>query len=176
MSSETEAAIPLHSAPTDLRALFASTTEALSEQARELDVDFRIEAAPELPQIAVIDPEKIAWAVATLVGNAFRYVRRGTRRLPGGSIGIALGFDAKTNEITIAVEDDGPGIPADKVPWLFKRQSGTVHAAGLGLRLIHDIVVAHGGSATVESCCEGIEHGTKITLRLPWVKPAQSSG
>lgn len=175
MTRETEAAIPLHCAPTDLRALFASTTEALSEQARELDVDFRIESAPDLPQTAVIDPEKIAWAVATLVGNAFRYVRRGTRRLPGGSIGVVLSFDASKREIVIAVEDDGPGIPADKVPWLFQRQAGTVHAAGLGLRLIHDIVVAHGGSASVESRDGGIEHGTKITLRIPWVSSGQSS-
>lgn len=170
MSHDTDAAIPLHRAPTDLRALFASTTEALSEQARELDVDFRIEAAPDLPEVAVIDPEKIAWAVATLVGNAFRYVRRGTRRLPGGSIRIALALDAQANEIVITVEDDGPGIPADKVPWLFKRQAGTVHAAGLGLRLIHDIVVAHGGTAAVESRVGGHQHGTKVTLRFPWVR------
>ncbi len=166
--------IPLHLAPTDLRALFQSSTEALAEQARELDVDFRIEAAADVPERAVIDPEKLAWAVATLVGNAFRYVRRGTRRLPGGSIGISLAFDSAAKDVLIAVEDDGPGIPADKVPWLFERQEGAVHAAGLGLRLIHDIVVAHGGKVAVESCTEGVEHGTKITLRLPW-KDARSS-
>lgn len=160
--------IPLHLAVTDLRALFQSSTEALAEQARELDVDFRIESAPDVPARALIDPEKLAWAVATLVGNAFRYVRRGTRRLPGGSIGIALGFDAANSELRIRVEDDGPGIPAEKVPWLFARREGAVHAAGLSLRLIHDIVVAHGGTVSVESTTDGPEHGTKITLRLPW--------
>jgi signal transduction histidine kinase len=160
-------AIPVRRVPTNLAALLKSTMEVLDAQATSLDVDLRIESASAVPKDAHLDPEKIAWAVMTLVGNAMRYVRRGTRRLPGGSIKVKLGFVADTGDLLITVEDDGPGIPAEKLPWLFRRAAGTAHAAGLGLMLVHDVIAAHGGTIEVESTTSVIEHGTKITVRLP---------
>src|SRR5262245_33669899 len=114
-------AIPLRRAETDLRALLASALEVLEQQAAGLDVALRLEVTSPLPAGMRLDPEKIAWAVTTLVGNALRYVRRGTRRMPGGSIEVELSFLAERGEVVIAVQDDGPGIPADKLPWLFRR-------------------------------------------------------
>lgn len=157
-------AIPLRVGPTDLHALLDDALAALRAQATGLEISLTIESAEALPTVDV-DAEKIAWAVATLVGNALRFVRHGTRRMPGGSIVVRLARDAAG--ATITVEDDGPGIPRDKVPWLFRRAPNATHAAGLGLMLIHDVVVAHGGSIDVHSETEGAERGTRITLRLP---------
>jgi signal transduction histidine kinase len=117
-----------------------------------------------LPKIDA-DYEKIAWAVATLVGNALRYVRHGTHNKPGGSILVEI--EHVKDEIAITVNDDGPGIPRDKLPWLFERKKGSTHAAGLALLLVHDVVLAHGGAMDVTSKQEGIDHGTHVTLRLP---------
>src|SRR5262249_8900797 len=121
--------------------------------------------ADDVPRVNV-DPEKIAWVIATLVGNALRYCPRRTRRLPGGSVHVRirrLGESA----VSIVVEDDGPGIPAEKLPYLFKRQAGSQHAIGLGLTLVHDILTAHGGTIAVESSTDHHAHGTSVRVTLP---------
>ncbi len=146
--------------------LASSTLQPLEREARALDVTLTIDSPPDLETISV-DPEKVAWMIATLVGNALRYVRRGSRRLPGGEIVVRLRRDDQAKTVTIAVEDDGPGIPAEKVPYLFERRAGSQHAIGLALTLAKDIVVAHGGSVNVESSTEYLTHGTKVSATFP---------
>jgi hypothetical protein len=160
-------AIPMRRVIADPRKLLASSMEVLGRQAQNLDVDLKIEAEGELPAGTRLDPEKIAWAVSTLVGNALRYVRRGTRLMPGGWIHVKLSVAPDNGDLVITVQDDGPGIPEDKLPWLFRRARGTTHAAGLGLMLVHDVVTAHGGSIHVQSVTKSVDHGTTITLRIP---------
>ena len=155
--------IPLRRSLTDLAPLLTGTIETLQQQARALDVVLLIEAAA-LPRVDV-DAEKIAWAVATLVGNAFRYVRRGTRRLPGGSIHVRLRSEGP--HVIVSVEDDGPGIPPDKLANLFVRGQGVTHGTGLSLMLIQDVITAHGGRIDVTSQHDPFAGGTTITLRLP---------
>lgn len=147
----------------------------MQRQAADLDVDLHIEASPDLPDQVCLDPEKIAWAVATLVGNAFRYVRRGTRRMPGGSIVVKLEPGPDGHEVLITIQDDGPGIPQEKIPFLFRRAPGATHAAGLALMLIHDVVVAHGGEVAVLSNTGRLDHGTSITLKIPVRASAEDS-
>jgi signal transduction histidine kinase len=156
--------IPLNRTPTDVPALLAGTVETLGEQAKALDMSLSIEAAPNLPRVR-LDAEKIAWAVATLVGNALRYVRRGTRRLPGGSIRVHV--HAEADGLVIAVEDDGPGIPADKLANLFRRGAGVTHGTGLALMLIQEVVAAHGGEVHVESRTDPLASGTTVRLQIP---------
>jgi signal transduction histidine kinase len=157
-------AIPLHRTPTDLRELLKGTLEVLRAQALGRDVSLTIEAPPDLPLVHV-DAEKIAWAVATLVGNALRYVRHGSLRRPGGTIVVRI--TVETDAVIIAVDDDGPGIRADKVPNLFRRGAGVTHGTGLALMLIKDVLVAHGGSVAVKSDTDPASSGTTIALRLP---------
>jgi signal transduction histidine kinase len=156
--------IPLRRAKTELGPLLTGTIETLVEQAQALDVSLAIDVEPGLPPLS-IDAEKIAWSVAALVGNALRYVRRGTRRLPGGSIRVRV--RREDGWVLVSVEDDGAGIPAEKVAKLFMRGEGVTHGTGLALMLIEDVVAAHGGTVDVRSKCDGFESGTTITLRLP---------
>jgi signal transduction histidine kinase len=76
-------------------------------------------------------------------------------------------YDSATSEITIEVQDDGPGIPADSVTRLFKRDGLNVRGAGLALLLISDIMVAQGGRVDVRSNVDPIGHGTTIRLTFP---------
>jgi signal transduction histidine kinase len=62
--------------------------------------------------------------------------------------------------VVVAVEDDGPGIPADKVANLFRRGHGVTHGTGLALMLIEDVVAAHGGTIDVKSKCDAFASGT----------------
>jgi len=157
-------AVPLHRTPTDVPKLLNGAVEALRKQAEAVDVSIAIEAASKLPR-ANVDAEKIAWAVTTLVGNALRYARHGSRRMPGGSIRVRVRAEGAT--LVIVVEDDGPGIPADKCAHLFDRTGEVRHGSGLGLLVVHDVVVAHGGSVTVTAKQEAFASGTTVTMKLP---------
>ncbi len=105
--------------------------------------------------------------VATLVGNALRYARRGTRLHPGGRIVVRVIPNEPSGFLTVAVHDDGPGIPKDKLATLFQRRAGAQHAIGLALTLIGDIVAAHGGKLEVDSSQDTFEHGTTVRVMLP---------
>jgi signal transduction histidine kinase len=157
-------AIPLHRRSTDLRKILGSSIEALEAQASAREVDLRFDAEDAVGRIDV-DAEKIAWAVTTLVGNALRYVRAGTRLHPGGSIIVRL--RKQDDAIVIDVQDDGPGIPRDKLLHLFERSPDDAHTSSLALLLIHDVVAAHGGTVSAKSSTSAADHGTTITLRIP---------
>jgi signal transduction histidine kinase len=130
-------------------------------------VTLNIVVADDVPAVVHLDSEKIAWAVTTLVGNALRYVRSGSRRMGGGTINVHAGFDSTRSRVTIDVQDDGPGIPADTVARLFKRDGLDVRGAGLALLLMSDICVAHGGTVEVRSSIDASSHGTAVRLTLP---------
>jgi two-component system, OmpR family, osmolarity sensor histidine kinase EnvZ len=99
-------------------------------------------------------------ALANLVTNANTYGKRAeiAARRVGGNI-----------EIT--VDDDGPGIPAEKREDVFRpffrleesrnRETGGV---GLGLSIARDVIHGHGGSIALEDSPLG---GLRVRLRLP---------
>ena len=151
---------------TDVAALLRSSLEPLIEQAKEQQIELRVETLGDVPRLPV-DNENLAWGVATHVGNALRYVRRGNAVRAGGSVLVHVEHDEGQNEVAIAVQDDGPGIPQEKLPYLFERRTGAAHVEGLSLSLVRDIVSAHGGRIDVESLTGAEEHGTSITVRLP---------
>jgi signal transduction histidine kinase len=164
MTDEQTKSIMVRFEPADVAALLRSSLAPLIEQAKESRIELRVETLGDVPALRV-DPEKLAWGVATLVGNALRYVRRGNAERPGGSVLVHIDEDG--NDVSIAVQDDGPGIPQDKLPYLFERRIGAPHAEGLALSLVRDIVSAHGGRIEVESRTGSDEHGTSITILLP---------
>lgn len=99
-------------------------------------------------------------ALANLLVNATTYGKRAeiaTRRVGGN--------------VEITVDDDGPGIPADRREDVFRpffrleesrnRETGGV---GLGLSIARDVIHGHGGSITLEDSPLG---GLRVRLRLP---------
>jgi signal transduction histidine kinase len=166
MVKDVHKAILVRFEETDVAALLRSSLAPLIEQAKEEQIELRVATLGDVPRLTV-DNEKLAWGVATLAGNALRYVRRGNKVRPGGSVVVQLEHDAAKNEVAVAVQDDGPGIPEEKLPYLFERRSGAPHAEGLALSLVRDIVAAHGGRIEVESRTGAEVHGTSITIRLP---------
>jgi signal transduction histidine kinase len=87
----------------------------------------------------------------------------------GSAIAVTVNEDAR--EVTIAVQDAGPGITAEAMPHLFEqffteRTSSSRHniGAGLGLPIAKGIIEAHGGRIWVES---KVGVGTTVWFALP---------
>lgn len=167
----THGSIPMAFERTDLRELLGSSLAPLVAQARRLSIDVRVDTLGQLPAVEV-DREKIAWAVATVVGNAMRYVT-GSSIEGRRCILVHLHADDVAHEVAISVHDDGPGLPPEKLPHLFVRRPGALHVEGLALSLVRDVVGAHDGRIEVESCTDSDVHGTSITLRLPTSRERQ---
>jgi signal transduction histidine kinase len=159
-------AVPVRRAPTDLRALLTLTLAAMKPQARAADVTLDMAVDERVPPLVRIDADKIGWAISALVGNALRYVRHGSPVMPGGSIAVRVGYQAVRPSVVIEVQDDGPGIPAEKLRVLFEAPSDGSRV-GLGLLIVRDFVIAHAGRIEVVSGPGAAAAGTTIRITLP---------
>jgi signal transduction histidine kinase len=155
-------ALPIRRSPVDLRGLFESSLTALHRQAEPVDVTIRAAVDATVPPSVMIDGEKVAWLLTVLVGNALRYVPQGSNVMPGGTIVVSASYDSAARTIAIEVQDDGPGIPADTRAALF-HSGPSQPRVGLGLVMVFDVVVAHGGRLDVDSNLEG----TRVRVTLP---------
>lgn len=71
--------------------------------------------------------------------------------------------------VDLIVEDDGPGFPADDLPFVFERfyrgnRARPAGGTGLGLAIVRGIARAHGGDAIAENRAEG---GARVVVRFP---------
>jgi len=116
-------------------------------------------------------PGALAQILSNLVLNALVHAFGPER---SGNIRIAAALAARGNAITLTVEDDGVGIPAENLPRVFdpffttrRNQGGT----GLGLHIVHNLVYnTLGGSIKVFSA---VGQGARFEMRIPRVTPFQ---
>lgn len=95
-----------------------------------------------------MDGNKLAWVVKTLVENALRYVRRGTRIRPGGIVDVNIGLaDGDTSRLRIEISTDGL-IPESAAAAL---SGAPTRADEMTLALVREIVEAHSGSIDVRT-------------------------
>jgi signal transduction histidine kinase len=153
--------IPLRRGPVDVGVLVELTTEMMRRQARERGVALTIHIDDNVPDVVHLDRDKVAWAVTNLMGSALRHVHT-----PGGSINIDVSYDAARSTLSIAVRDDGPGIPPYSLGRLLNRTAWHPGAA-LALLLVEDIAVAHGGGLEIESETGSVHFTTvRLTIRV----------
>lgn len=112
------------------------------------------------------DPTRLEQIIANLLDNALKYTP------PGGSINVAVRIEG--GEAVLAVADSGIGISSELMPYvfdLFVQGTRTLDRAqgglGVGLALVRQLAVMHGGRVTVYS--QGTGMGSCFELRLPHV-------
>jgi signal transduction histidine kinase len=159
-------AIPVRRVPTHLGGLLGSIRQMMEPQARAHDVTLTLEVGDDVPGTVIMDDDKVAWAILALIGNALRYVRHGTQRMPGGSIAIRASHDRAGREVTVEVQDDGPGIAPETLQLLTGTNRDRARP-GLALAMIRDVVEAHGGRVDIQSRTDASIHGTTVRLTLP---------
>jgi signal transduction histidine kinase len=159
-------ALPIRRLPTFVRTLLGSTVEVMLPQAKAADVLLKSVVDADVPAMMSLDTDKVAWAVVTLIGSALRHVHSGSRFQPGGRISLQTTYDPAADEVIIEINDNGSGIPKEKLPLLLRRGPDQPRV-GLTLMLVQDVVAAHGGRIDIESSTEPFDRGTTIRLTLP---------
>ena len=114
----------------------------------------------ERPLVMALRPNAIRRCLTNLVENA---VHHGAQ--------VAISAARRGDVVSVAVEDDGPGIPEEKREEVFKpffRLDGARNprtgGAGLGLSIARDVARGHGGDIRISGASLG---GLRAELRLP---------
>ena len=132
----------------------------------------RIEIAPGLPQV-MTDKRRIVQVLSNLFSNAARFSDEESM--------IKVSAAQEGFQVAVSVTDEGRGIPAERLPHLFRRSyrinnkdgHGDHEGSGLGLAICRGIVEAHGGRIWAES--GGLGLGARFTFTLP-VAEKEGSG
>jgi two-component system sensor histidine kinase PilS (NtrC family) len=152
--------------PVDVRELL---NDAALLRPGRTDVRVVVTVAPDVPAEAAWDPTLMRQALKNLVQNAAEAMSEG-----GGTVTFGIARSAtEPGAVEVVVGDTGVGIPAtflDRIFLPFFTLKAKGH--GLGLALVHKIVLAHEGRIRVESQ-EG--RGTTFTVTVPLAASASSA-
>jgi len=118
----------------------------------------------------------VVMGIGDRLGQVFRNVIANAQSFspPGGTVRVSA--DRMGEFVTVTIDDDGPGIPADKLESIFERFYSERPAAekfgthsGLGLFISRQIVEAHGGMIHAENRHDpnGAILGARFRIRLP---------
>jgi signal transduction histidine kinase len=150
--------IPLKREPADLGALI----DRVVSEIQAAHPERRIELTQNGNLHGDWDGERLAQVTSNLLGNALQHgdESEAVRVIVDGS---------REHEVAITVVNSGT-IPPDLLPQLFdpfrgaQRQAGRTEGLGLGLYIVRQIVVAHGGTVDVQS---GNDNRTIFVVRVP---------
>ena len=119
-------------------------------------VDIELETAINLP----LRPIAFRRCLTNLVENAARHAHW-----------IGIRAATQGDQVWIAIDDDGPGIPESERQSVFKAfyrldpsRNPTTGGVGLGLTIARDIVLGHGGDIELSDAPAG---GLRVLIRLP---------
>ena len=117
------------------------------------------------------DQERMVQALVNLLGNAIKFSPRGGR--------IEFAAERTDRSVMFRVEDNGRGIPKDKLETIFERfqqvdasDAREKGGTGLGLAIVRSIVQQHGGRVWAES---GLGRGSKFCVQLPLVSDSMTT-
>jgi two-component system phosphate regulon sensor histidine kinase PhoR len=145
----------------DLKPLAESILKMFEKRAKDKGIGLSLQAPADLPEVQA-DPGQMEGLLLNLVDNALKYTDKGS---------VTVRLASRDGQMSIEVEDTGPGIGADHLPHIFERfyvvdksRSKKLGGTGLGLAIVKHIVLAHKGSVSVKS---RIGEGTVFSVLLP---------
>jgi len=156
---------PPKKSPINLNQVVRESFNFFEAQCAHEGVELIRDLSPELPEI-IADPSQLNQVLVNLVVNALQSMSAGGR--------ITVRTWSSDHHVYLAVEDTGPGISRENlekifVPFFTTKDIG--HGTGLGLPVVHGIVISHGGTIDVDS---KVGSGTRFVIRLPIRTPLDS--
>lgn len=159
--SRLQALPPMRREPIDLAETVREKLIAALPEIEEAGLELEVDIPDDLPPVP---------ADARLIGRALQNLLDNVLRHGGGAKHVTVSLRRLGDEVALEVGDDGPGIPADELPFLFDRyyqgRSATEkgRGTGLGLAIVKEIAESHGGKVEAET---GQGRGIRFRIRLP---------
>ncbi|HYJ93594.1 MAG TPA: ATP-binding protein [Vicinamibacterales bacterium] len=151
--------------PVDVVKVVLAAVDVVMPAAHAKRVALRTNLDPRTPNV-MGDQDRLQQVIWNLLSNALKFTEA------GGSIDVRLSLNGRFTRIVVA--DTGHGISPEFLPHVFERfrqadaSSSRRHGGlGVGLALVHDLIVLHGGSVLAQS--EGDGKGAMFTIDLPTV-------
>jgi two-component system sensor histidine kinase TctE len=142
--------------PLDLVALARRVGEEWIPRALKRDIDFGL-IVPDAPVRITGDERLLSELLSNLIDNALRYSN------PAGRVSVIVEDGPRA---TLAVQDDGPGIPEDERVRIFERfyrvPGSSGDGCGLGLAIVEEIARLH--SSAVEVSVGPDSRGSRFTI------------
>lgn len=146
----------------------AALVLAKRSRAQELGVALELDPASNFDEANADQPRTdLLTVIGNLLDNAIEACAM------GGRIILSVRDDLDPGVIVVRVDDDGPGVPADRRDAIFEPdvsgKSATPGKArrGIGLTIVKRVATRLGGEASVETSPDG---GARFTVRLPWAR------
>ena len=144
----------------DLEGFMSDIDQRFQGRAQELGVNLEI---PNGSGELFADPDRLLQVFINLLDNAMGHTPRGKT--------VRVLIMEEQNQVRLAVQDEGEGIPKEALPFIFDRffrvnkaRSRKDGGMGLGLAIVRQIIEGHGGTIKVES---DMGKGTTFWITLP---------
>lgn len=144
----------------DVRAVAEELCAAAREDQAGVEVSLEPSLEPSPAIEAELDERLLRRALGNLISNAVKHARSR----------VSVQLVRRENGVSISVEDDGPGVPAEERELIFEpfrtiaRGSKSASGHGLGLAIVRRIAELHRGSIAVAPAALG---GARFQLDLP---------
>ncbi len=131
----------------DLKGLFSDILGSVEIKASQKNIKIEVEIPEDISPVYV-DRTQFQRVIQNLLDNAIKYS-------PENSV-VRIKCAESEKNVLIAVEDSGPGIQEEDLPYIFDpfyraNYSGDVEGCGIGLAIVKTIVEAHGGKVWVRN-------------------------
>ena len=137
----------------------------INANAKQIELNFH---PPIREPVVRADRLRVSQIFSNLLTNAVKFTA------PGGAVDVSI--EPKKDVVTVHVRDTGLGIPKEEMPHIFDkyRQTATKatageNGAGLGLAIVREMVLLHGGQISVSS---EMNRGSVFSVCLP-INPAE---
>ncbi len=162
--------------PVNLPGVLMDVVAMMRIRAEKKGIYVKLVLRSPIPQVIYGDAAHLRQILVNLLGNAVKFTETG-----GVSVELSVDRTQEPPWLELTVRDTGPGIPSDRLPYLFtpfyqatddphKRQQGT----GLGLMVCKQLLELAGGSISVESepgkgTCFRVGLPLEVPKEVQWV-------
>lgn len=158
LASAEAASLRLERRPLDLASVAGEVVELYQSQYAAAEVELLVHSKPVTVEG---DTVRLAQVIRNLLANALKFTPAGGR--------VEVTVEPGRGEARLVVADNGRGIRAEDLPYVFERfwrseSARGTSGSGIGLAVVDELVRAHGGRVEVAS--EGGE-GSVFTVFLP---------
>ncbi|MFA5904030.1 MAG: two-component regulator propeller domain-containing protein, partial [Desulfobacula sp.] len=162
----------------NIRRMFLEIRQMFVKMAEQKGLKFELNISSLLPEILILDENRLRQIVVNITGNAVKFTEKGYIRVSVDYVADVSGKEY--GDLLILVEDTGMGVKEDEKEDIFRIFSQQKHqdinkygGTGLGLTISKRLAEIMNGTITLDSI---LNQGSRFTIRIKHVEQASLTG